>query len=201
MVPQDVSNALEQIAQIHQHLDRTQTCRDLKALPHAASGVWGIAAAALQVRLIGSAPSGMQFVLYWLVVAVLAGITASSATALLVMKAPADQRRRTRLLLAQFAPAVGAGALITAAFFPFTTPAWHYLPGIWAICYGLGIFAMRVLLPRLVGWAALFYVAAGTFVLMSISQGAAVSPWMMGIPFGMGQLLFGFILYWSLERK
>jgi hypothetical protein len=40
--------------------------------------------------------------------------------------------------------------------------------------------------------------AAGTLCLTL--REAALSPWAMGVPFGVGQLLAAGVLYWTLER-
>jgi len=46
-----------------------------------------------------------------------------------------------------------------------------------------------------------FYLATGTLCL-ALAQGEhALSPWAMGLPFGVGQLLAALVLYWTLERS
>ncbi|MEZ6044679.1 MAG: hypothetical protein R3C11_03665 [Planctomycetaceae bacterium] len=45
-----------------------------------------------------------------------------------------------------------------------------------------------------------YYVMCGCLCLI-VGQGElAYSPWLMGITFGLGQLISAFILYWTLER-
>ncbi len=74
------------------------------------------------------------------------------------------------------------------------------LPGLWAMLFGLGIFASVRLLPPAIIWAGVFYLFAGT-VCLALAQGPyALSPWAMGLPFGVGQLLTAALLYWTLER-
>ena len=60
---------------------------------------------------------------------------------------------------------------------------------------GLGIFASVRSLPRAVAWAGAWYVAAGVVVLALSSQTQALSPWAMGLPFVIGQLLLAAILH------
>ena len=63
------------------------------------------------------------------------------------------------------------------------------LPGLWAICFGIGTFASRPYLPRASGWVALFYYAAG-FTLLWIARGPEpLTGWWVGGTFGVGQLL------------
>jgi hypothetical protein len=47
---------------------------------------------------------------------------------------------------------------------------------------------------------AVFYLIAGAVCLVLSHGEAALSPWAMGLPFGIGQLLVAAVLYWSLER-
>jgi hypothetical protein len=56
------------------------------------------------------------------------------------------------------------------------------------------------LLPRPTFWVAVFYLGAGLTVLAIPHGDAALSPWMMGVPFGVGQLLAAAVLYRTLER-
>jgi hypothetical protein len=69
------------------------------------------------------------------------------------------------------------------------------LPGLWQVFLGLGIFASVRSLPRAVGLAGAWYVAAGVFVLALSSQTQALSPWAMGLPFVVGQLMLAAILH------
>jgi hypothetical protein len=52
-------------------------------------------------------------------------------------------------------------------------------------------------LPRAVAWAGAWYVAAGVVVLALSSQTQALSPWAMGVPFVVGQLLLAGILHFA----
>jgi hypothetical protein len=75
------------------------------------------------------------------------------------------------------------------------------LPGLWAICFSLGVFASCRLLPRPVFWVGVHYLVSGTIVLAIGNGTYALSPWLMAGTFGVGQLLAAGILYYSLERK
>jgi TctA family transporter len=113
----------------------------------------------------------------------------------------ASERRRTRQVLGQFLPSILAAGVITASFLSLSTALVPLLPGLWAICMGLGTFASRPYLPRASGFVALFYYAAG-FVLLGLTHNAnALSGWWVGGTFGVGQLLAAVVLYWNLERR
>jgi hypothetical protein len=93
---------------------------------------------------------------------------------------------------------MAAGGLVTPVL---ATPehAW-LLPGLWQVLFGLGIFASYRLLPPATFWVALFYLLAGVVCLLIARGEAALTPWAMGVPFGVGQLLAAGVLYWTLER-
>jgi hypothetical protein len=67
--------------------------------------------------------------------------------------------------------------------------------------FSLGVFASCRLLPRSVFAVGVFYMAAGIMSLVWARGDAALSPWAMGLPFGVGQLLAAAMLYVTLERK
>ncbi len=69
------------------------------------------------------------------------------------------------------------------------------LPGLWQIFFSLGIFASCRLLARATFWVAVFYLGTGLTVLALARGEAALSPWAMGLPFGVGQLLAAAVLY------
>ena len=74
------------------------------------------------------------------------------------------------------------------------------LPGLWAICFGIGIFASRPYLPRASGWVALLYYAAGVALLWIARGPEPLRGWWVGGTFGAGQLMAALVLYWNLER-
>ncbi len=75
------------------------------------------------------------------------------------------------------------------------------LPGLWSVLFSLGVFASYRLLPRATFWVAVWYLAAGAACLAWAQADAALSPWAMGVPFGVGQSVAAAILYWTLERS
>jgi hypothetical protein len=56
------------------------------------------------------------------------------------------------------------------------------------------VFASCRFLPRQMFAVGVWYLAAGLFCLAAGSAARALSPWMMGIPFGVGQLLVAAVL-------
>jgi hypothetical protein len=194
----DVSRALNQIAEIHQQIAKGEVYRGYRSVPVAASGVIGLAAAAAQPRQMAT---GDAFVLYWSSVAAVAGLVGISEVAYnYIVRENGADRRRTRRVISQFLPGVLAAVAVTGSFVHLSTALVPLLPGIWAICFGIGVFASRPYLPRASGYVALFYYAAG-FVLLWRARGPeTLDGWWVGGTFGVGQLLAALVLYWHLER-
>jgi hypothetical protein len=101
----------------------------------------------------------------------------------------------------QFLPAGIAGVLLAAVLFKFAPESLWLLPGLWQLLVGLGIFASLRSLPRLVAVSGTWYFVAGFTVLILTSQSHALSPWTMGVPFVVGQLVMASILYVASEEN
>jgi hypothetical protein len=196
----DVSRALDQIERIHEQIAKGEVYRGYRSLPLAASALIGIAAAWLQPRALGPAdPIG--FAVYWTAIAAAAAFVGSSEILYnYLVHEDASARRRTRKVVGQFLPSAVAAAAITICFCRIGAELVALLPGVWAICFGIGTFASRPYLPRATGWVALFYFSAGISLLWSARGAASLSPWSVGAPFGAGQLFAAIVLWWNLER-
>jgi hypothetical protein len=192
----DVTRALEQIAEIHQQVAKAEVYRGFRSLPLAASALIGLAAGWLQPNV-----DGPGFITFWTAVGAAAGFVAASELIYNYIVHDHDgARRRTRLVVGQFVPAVAAGMVLTAAIAHLDGSLASLLPGLWAICFGLGIFSSRPYLPRASGWVAAFYGAAGAVLLWQSHAAGALGGWRVGATFGIGQLLGAGVLYWNLER-
>ena len=98
-----------------------------------------------------------------------------------------------RMAVEQFLPSAGAGALLTLVFIHYVPSASWMLPGMWQIIYSLGIFSSCRFLPRLMIAPGIWYLATGMGSI-SLAGNRALSPWTMGIAFGLGQLLVAAVL-------
>lgn len=198
----DVGRALTQIAEIHAQIAKGEVYRGYRSLPLAASGVIGLAAATFQPRRIAGGDDPIAFVAYWSLVAAVAGIIGVSEIAYNYAAREDDtERRRTRRVVGQFLPSLLGAAVITGSFLHLSAELVPLLPGLWAICFGIGVFASRPYLPRTSGFVALFYYAAGIGLLWRASGVESLSGWWVGGTFGVGQLLAALVLYWNLERR
>jgi uncharacterized membrane protein HdeD (DUF308 family) len=191
------SRALDQIEEIHKQIakGRYSGYRDTADAPHVAL----ISESLARTRWPGADPIG--FVLYWTAIAVAASFVGSSEIIYAyVVHEDGSSRRQTRRVVGQFLPSVAGGAAIAVCFGHLSAALVPLLPGLWAICFGIGTFASRLYLPRASGWIALYYYVAG-FSLLWIARGPeSLSGWWVGGTFGVGQLLAALVLWWNLER-
>lgn len=195
----EVGRALEQIAQIHEHLARNEVYRGWRPVPVASSGLVGLAAAAWQS--VSAEPlEPWSFVRYWLVVGAVALIVGCSEIVWHYARANETDRRRSRQVIGQFLPALVAGALVTGALVRLSPALVSLLPGLWALLYGVAIFAARPFVPRASAWVGVYYWTAGGALLWSATS-VALSPWAVGGTFGVGQLLAAATIHWSAERN
>jgi hypothetical protein len=97
----------------------------------------------------------------------------------------------------QFLPAGAAGATFAVLLWMFAPEALWMLPGMWQVLVALGMFASVRSLPRSVAVAGAWYFIVGFTVLLLASQTHALSPWMMGLPFVIGQSLLAALLHFA----
>ena len=196
----DLHDALSQISEIRHQMARTEVFRGYRAAPVAVSGGLAVlAAVAQQLWLADPSRDRASYVTLWVGAALLSTIISGVAIA---ARRRADgssiSREVTRLALEQFAPCLLAGGLLTVVIARSRPEYLEMLPGLWQILFSLGVFASCRLLPRATWAVAAFYLGTG---LICLSLGAsALSPWAMGLPFGLGQGLAAAVLYWNLER-
>ena len=97
----------------------------------------------------------------------------------------------------QFLPPGVAGALLAVVLWKFAPETLWMLPGLWQVLVSLGVFASVRSLPRTVALGGAWYFVAGFATLLLASQSHALSPWTMGLPFVVGQLLMAAILHFA----
>jgi hypothetical protein len=100
----------------------------------------------------------------------------------------------------QFLPAAVAGLLLAVMLWKFAPETLWLLPGLWQVLVSLGIFASVRSLPRSVALVGAWYFVAGFIVLLLGSVSHALSPWTMGLPFVIGQLLMAALLHIASEE-
>jgi hypothetical protein len=196
----DAARALDQIAEIHRQMAKGEVYRGYRSLPVAVSGAIGLVAAWFQPLGLAARDS-IGFVVYWTAVAAAAALVGSSEILFnYAMKEDASGRRRTRRVAGQFAPALAGAVAITIGLVRFDPALVVLLPGVWAIAFGVAVFACRPYLPRASGWVALVYFGAGVALLWGGHGADPIGGWAVGGTFGIGQLLAAAVLWWNLER-
>jgi hypothetical protein len=198
----ELREALDQITEIRLRMARAEVFRGYKAAPTALSGILAIAAAAFQPALVPDPVRHASLYLWlWLGAAAASAITAGVSMWVYYTRSPAPLRRQSAWIAVEhFLPAMVAGGLVTFALVRFAPESLWLLPGLWQVLFSLGLFATCRQLPRAMAPIAAFYHATGLLCLCFARGAAAFSPWAMGVPFGVGQLLAAAVLYWTLER-
>ncbi|NVO15007.1 MAG: hypothetical protein HXX10_13305 [Rhodoplanes sp.] len=196
----DLQKALADIDAIKSQLARGSEFRGWGPATVALTGLMAGAAAAAQAAwLADPLAEPTTWVAIWIVTAVL-GVVVASAEAV-----TRSRRLHSRLAdemihaaAVQFVPAAVAGALLPVVVVRFAPDALWMLPGLWQIVFGLGIFAASRALPQAMAMAGAWYLGCGLVVLAVSAADRGLSPWAMGLPFGIGQLLFAAILHRAL---
>lgn len=198
----ELRDALTQITEIRMQLARTEVFRGYRAMPVAFSGGVAVLAALIQVITISDPTVELgPYLGLWIGAAVVSGLAAGLEMMIRARNSASPMTRDlTWLAIEQFCPCLIGGALVTVVLVRAAPESVWMLPGLWQIFYSLGIFASCRLLPRPTFWVAVFYLGTGLSVLAAAHGDAAFSPWAMGLPFGVGQLLAATVLYRTLER-
>lgn len=187
----ELHEALLQISTIRHQLARSERFRGYRAAPVAVSGLIAIGAGALQSVWL---PEPFQqltlYLMLWIAVATLSlGICLGDVWWRHRHSSGILHRETTRLAIAQFAPCLAAGALLTIVIARFVPEVAWMLPGLWAILFSMGLFASWRLLPRTIFGVAAWYLASGLWALSQGDAPSALMPWTMPLLFGVGQLL------------
>ena len=109
---------LEQLETIHEHLTKAEVYRGFAVPGVALVGVLGLLGAAAMDQ-VTSVSDPARFVRYWLLIAAVGAALGLGATAhSYLVREDEVARRKTRRVLAQFLPCLGAGGLVTATASP-----------------------------------------------------------------------------------
>jgi hypothetical protein len=192
----ELQRALSEIHSIRNQVASGTEFRGYGPASIAASGLLALGVAALQAGSVNAA--GGELV-EWL--AVWAG---TAAVALLLTGVETFTRARrvhggfaremVQSAVSQFLPAVMVGFLLTVVLVRVAPRECWMLPGLWEMIFSLGVFASCRFLPRPMFAVGVWYLAAGLFCLVAAGTTRTLSPWMMGIPFGIGQLMVAGVL-------
>lgn len=191
-----INEALDQINTIRSQLARVTRFRGYGPASIAAGGVLALATAGIEARFAGQSQLGLgSFISVWTFVAALAIFFAAFEMVRRTKRAHSSLAwEMMQSAATQFLPAVGVGVLLTIVLLRVAPSEGWMLPGLWQLFFGLGIFASCRFLPRATFFAGTWYFIAGLGCLMIGGRTHVLSPWEMGIPFGIGQCLVAMIL-------
>jgi hypothetical protein len=198
----ELHEALARIAEIRHQMARTEVFRGYRALPVAISGGLAAVSALVQAAWITQPISHFGLYLFlWVSAAVLSAAVAAAGMLDRRRRAASAWNREVTILAVElFLPSIIAGGLLTAAIVVNAPEVTWMLPGLWQVLFSLGIFASSRLLPGQVRVVAAWYLTTGIACLAVARGEAALSPWAMGLPFAIGQLLAALVLHFTLER-
>lgn len=193
----DVERAMAQLADIRSQMVAGTRFRGIAPAIVGATGLLALAAAELQSLLAEQAEGGQNFIVFWIAVAIV-------ASAMIGIEALGRARRfhggmadtMIGSTLRFFLPFGAAGAIVTFVIMRVAPGVWWLLPGLWQFVVALlGFSASTTTLPRSMAWAGGWYLVSATAVLTLAGQSGAATPWMMGLPFGIGQLIAAVLLH------
>jgi hypothetical protein len=198
----ELRDALTQISEIRLQLARNEVFRGYRAMPVAFSGGIAVLAAVIQsVTMPDPVAEIGPYLVLWIGAAIVSGLATGLEMMIRARNSTTTKTRElTWLALEQFCPALMAGALLTVVLVRAAPESLWMLPGLWQILFALGVFASCRLLPKPTFWVGVFYLGTGLAVIALAHGSAALSPWSMGLPFGIGQIMAALVLYFTLER-
>jgi hypothetical protein len=197
----DLNKALGDISSIRRQVARSTEFRGYGPATLAATGGIAILAAAAQALFLPDPVNRIPaYLAIWISTALVsfALIGVQTVTrAHRMHSGMADEM--IRMAVEQFLPAAGVGALMTIVLVRFAPSVLWMLPGLWQVIFSLGVFSSCRFLPRLIVAAGVWYLLTG-LICITLADTRALSPWVMGIPFGAGQLLVAGILFFTAQE-
>lgn len=195
----EIDRALDDITNIRTQLAAGTMFRGFGPIVIAVTGGLAIVTAAAQSIWSAMLAGGpMVFLACWIV-------TAMVAAGLIGAEMSARSRRHHGGLadamiwnaIEQFLPAGAAGVAIACVLLNFAPGSHWMLPGLWQMLVALGLFASARSLPRAMAFVGGWYFMAGISVLIIASFSQSLSPWLMGLPFAVGQFLMAAVLHFA----
>jgi hypothetical protein len=191
----DLNKALGDISSIRRQLAHSTEFRGYGPATLAATGVFAMVASVAQgIWLPDPVRHVSAYVALWIATAVL-------SAALTGVQMLTRSRRihsslsdeMIRMAVEQFLPSVGAGLLLTIVLLHYVPSAAWMIPGMWQVIFSLGVLSSCRFLPRPMIAAGLWYLLTGLSCI-AMGDSRALSPWSMGVSYGVGQILVAAIL-------
>lgn len=197
----NLDETLAEIDVIRHQIARTTEFRGYGPVTIAVTGVAAFFSAALQSQWLQRPADIGAYLGLWIATAALSLIIISIETIARTRRAhPILARQMIHSAVEQFLPAIVAGLLVTIVLARSAPRSLWMLPGLWQIIFSLGVFASCRFLPRPMFAVGVWYLATGLICLTLASGARALSPWSMGVPFGLGQLFVAAVLQFGYRR-
>jgi hypothetical protein len=193
---QDLDRALADISQIRSQLARGSQFRGYGAATLAATSALAALAGLAQARwLPDPIHKPNTYIMLWSGTAALALIVIAMETVTRTRRMHSGMAQEMILsAVEQFLPSGLAGVLLTAVMLRFVPESLWMLPGLWQVVFALGVFASSRFLPRPMLLVGAWYLATALVCLVLARGEDTFSPWAMGAPFGVGQLIVAALL-------
>jgi hypothetical protein len=197
----ELRQALDDISAIRTQVARGTQFRGYGPLSVALSGVLALFVAAAQSHWLAGSNHGLKsFLGVWIATAAVAVFLSALETIFRARRVHSGLAvEMIRAAVEQFLPCIVVGLLLTVVLMRIAPQDSWMLPGLWEVIFSLGVFASCRFLPRQMFGVGAWYLAAGLICLLIASSHHALSPWSMGIPFGIGQLLVAAVLRYGFE--
>jgi hypothetical protein len=199
----DLDRALAEIDAIRTQMARGTQFRGYGPTTFATTGVLALLAAVGQALWLKDPAHAIgAYLALWVAVAVLSVALISFETVIRSRRVHSGlAEEMIHAAIEQFLPAGLAGALLTFVLYRCSPESLWMLPGLWQIVFSLGLFASCRFLPRPMFAVGLWYLTAGLACLAFANGERSFSPWAMGVPYGIGQLLVAAVLQQSSWRS
>jgi hypothetical protein len=197
----DLNKALGDIQSIRRQMARSTDFRGYGPATLASTALIAVVASGAQAKLVPDPANHIAgYLAVWISAAALS--SALAGTQMYMRSRRMHSGMSDEMILTaveQFLPSVGAGLFMTAVLLRYVPAAVWMLPGIWQLIFSLGVFSSCRFLPRAMPAAGAWYLLT-SLVCIAYGDGRALSPWAMGIPFGIGQLLVAGILLFAARE-
>jgi len=197
----ELRQALAEISAIRTQVARETQFRGYGPRSTAASGALAILVASAQALWLKATRGDARlFLMVWVSTAVVAAGICAWETYIRTRKVHFGfSREMIQAAIEQFLPAMVVGLMLTVVLVQAAPRELWMLPGLWQLSFSLGIFASCRFMPRPMFAVGLWYLVAGLACLAIEGGPHELSPWAMGIPFGIGQLFLAAVLKYGYE--
>jgi hypothetical protein len=199
----ELRQALDDISAIRTQVARGTLFRGYGPLSVASSGILALLVAAAQSHWLAASAHDLKLFLgVWITTAAVSVFLSALETIFRARRVHSGlAMEMIQAAVEQFLPCIVVGLLLTVVLIRIAPQDSWMLPGLWAVIFSLGVFASCRFLPRQMFGVGAWYLAAGLVCLLVASGHHALSPWAMGIPFGVGQVLVAAVLRYGFEES